>query len=155
MPPCHSKDVKKTHENNRFKTCALCYNESGSKASRPISERVADIIRRKVDATFELNDPRYGASLCLKCDIDINKLGEEKIEKLRVEVSSKFGERIPRSGDGACACIICERATLNGPRWIAFVKMWKSSVGRPSTAGKNKIVRCNICLTEVMSITSL
>ena len=158
MPSIHSKDVKKSHEQNRFKVCALCYNESGSKASRPITEHVADIIRRKVDARYELNNPCYGASLCLKCNIDINKLGEDKIEKLRVELSSRFGESIPRGrrgGDGACACIICERATLNGPRWLAFVKMWKNSPGRPSSTTAQKSVRCNICFTEVTSITSL
>ena len=125
--------------------------ESRSKASRPITEHVADIIHRKVDASYELNNPRYGAShLCLKCNIDINKLSEDKIEKLRVEVSSRFGQRIP-GGDGPCACIICERATLNGPHWIAFVKMWKNSLCRPRSTTSKKSAWCDICLTEVTS----
>ena len=158
MPPTLSKSAKLSHEQNRYKCCALCYNESGNKASCPVSPRVAEIIRTKVDASYELNNSRYAASLCTACDIDINKLGQNKIEKLRYEKSSKFGDTIPLNlrSDGPadiCHCIICERATLNGTRWLAFRKMWKKTPGRPSTnaGGDNKSVRCNICLTEVFT----
>ena len=158
MPPTLSKSAKLSHEQNRYKCCALCYNESGNKASCPVSPRVAEIIRTKVDASYELNNSRYAASLCTACDVDINLLGKNKIQKLRFNKSSKFGETIPLNlrSDGPadiCHCIICERATLNGTRWLAFRKMWKKTPGRPSTnaGGDNKSVRCNICLTEVFT----
>ena len=53
------KDRKKTHDENRFKCCALCYNESGHKATVPILPRVADIIREKCDQSYALDDSRY------------------------------------------------------------------------------------------------
>ena len=156
MPPTLSKIQKLSHEENRFKCCAICYNESGQKGSRPITPRVADLIRSKVDRNYELNNSRYGASLCKRCNIDIHLLEQEKIEKLRVGKSERFGERVPfnlRSDGDAdkCRCIICERATLSGGRWNAFVKMWTTRPGRPSNndSGNTKSVRCNTCLTEV------
>ena len=157
MPPSLSKSSKLGHEENRYKTCAICLNESARKAECPISTRVAALIREHVDESYELNNARYGASLCKTCDFDINRLGQGEIDKLRFQKSSRFGERIPihlRSNAAKCQCIICERATLSGGQWNAFRKMWKKAPGRKSTnsnPGNNKSVRCDICLTEVFN----
>ena len=153
MPPVLTKDVKRDHDANRFRCCCLCLNESGEKASRPINDRVETIIRERVDGEFSLLDPRYGASLCLKCDIDINKLGKNKIET--VYKSERFGEHMNMQlrSDSECKCLICSRATLQGLDWIKFRKQWKNKPGRPST--KNNVPasgdrrRCNTCFTEV------
>ena len=155
MPPTLSKSAKLSHEENRYKTCAICYNEAGAKASCPISPRVEQIIRTKIDSNYALNDPRYGASLCKTCDFDINLLGAGKINQPRFKKSSRFGERIPinlRSDGDHCNCIVCERATLSGGRWNAFRKMWKKTPGRKSTNAAGKSVRCDICLTEVFNL---
>ena len=60
MPPTLSKSQKLSHKENRFKCCAICYNESGKKASRPISPRVTEICD-KVDSNYELNNLCCGA----------------------------------------------------------------------------------------------
>ena len=149
MPPVLTKDVKRDHDANRFVCCALCLNESGQKASRPINDRVAGIIKDRVDGGFSLNDPRYGASLCLKCDFAINNLGKNKVEN--VYLSKNFGDNIPQQlrSDSQCKCLLCSRATLTGLKWRRFVIQWKKKPGRPSNKTSGDRRRCNICFTEV------
>ena len=160
MPPI-SKDSKKDHHQNRQKTCALCLNEKGFKASVPISGKVARIISEKVDGDFSLSDPRFGAALCVKCDINIHLLEKHSVES--VYISARFGEDIPLQlrSDHHCKCIICARATLNGPEWMRFRKKWiNKKPGRPSTknpassqTGDRR--RCSKCFTEVRNISSV
>ena len=149
MPPVLTKDVKRDHDANRFVCCALCLNESGQKASRPINDRVAGIIKDRVDGGFSLNDPRYGASLCLKCDFAINNLGKNKVEN--VYLSKNFGDNIPQQlrSDSQCKCLLCSRATLTGLKWRRFVIQWKKKPGRPSNKTSGDRRRCNTCFTEV------
>ena len=159
MPPV-SKDSKKDHYQNRQRTCALCLNEKGFKASVPISGKVARIISEKVDGDFSLSDPRFGAALCVKCDINIHLLEKHSVES--VYVSARFGEEIPLQlrSDHHCKCLICARATLNGPEWMRFRKNWiNKKPGRPSTKNpaSSQTVdrrRCSKCFTEVRNISS-
>lgn len=154
MPPLLTKDSKRSHEENRFVTCALCYNESGHKASKKISGKFEKIIQ-SFEPHFSLNNPKYGASLCLDCYFKLGKLEKKKIED--VHKSEHFGKEIPKQlrSDPDCSCMLCIRARMSGPAFATFRNKYKKNKpGRPARVAGNTSAsgdhrRCGTCFTEV------
>ena len=132
MPPVLSKLGLKGHEASRLTCCAICVCEKGNKASRPISEKDADLIRQKVSEHFSLEDLRFAKALCTTCHLNLQKLKKGQIKQLYL--SSKFGEKVRRSKDGCCQCTLCYRAALTGAGWLVFRKKYsdKFKLNQPS-----------------------
>ena len=64
LPEIMSKDIKKTHEENRAKVCAVCWNERGFKPSRQVSDRENQALQDFLFPTYDKNDVRFPRGLC-------------------------------------------------------------------------------------------
>ena len=58
---------KKSHDENLAKVCAICWNESGMKALRGVSDREAAGIQDFVITNYSFLDPRFPRGLCATC----------------------------------------------------------------------------------------
>ena len=132
MPPVLSRLNLKGHEASRLTCCALCYCEKGHKASRPISEKDAELIREKVSEHFLLQDYRFGKALCQTCHLNLHN---KNLKKGQLYISEKFGEKVRRSPAGGCQCTLCLRAALSGAAWLLFRRSFnaKFKPNRPSS----------------------
>ena len=63
-----SKSKKRGHEENRAVVCAVCYNESGLKCERKVSEAVEQAIKNFVCDDYSKNDSHFPSGICRDCN---------------------------------------------------------------------------------------
>ena len=144
--PSHS------HEKLRELCCCLCYNERGIKPKRLLSATQADVISFRLLPTFSLSDFNSPIGICPGCHTALDKLKHGKVDS--IYTSEQFGTaKVSRKDlkEGKCSCLICERASLNGPAWKLFVKEWneKRNGSVKKKTKSDEFPLCPICLSEV------
>ena len=133
----------KTHDECRQSICAICYSESGLKASRSVSPSQEKQIKLLINADYSIVDKCYPSGLCHNCHTALTKIKSGQPVTI-LSVSEHFGSPVPpQLRNHFCDCIICRRSRLNGLQWKQFVRECKGS-GKKSL---NKI--CPNCLSKV------
>ena len=134
-----------THEECLSKVCALCTNLIGVKATRLISEKQAEFIKKYIFSGYRKNSKYFPQGLCMKCHNLLDRLKKEKEEEEQKQVPdqdkepmldqearvrSKVQLLLPenyhcglphetRSKQGAsCTCRWCILARLNGREFL-------------------------------------
>ena len=133
----------KTHDECRQSICAICYSESGLKASRSVSPSQEKQIKLLINADYSIVDKCYPSGLCHNCHTALTKIKSGQPVTI-LSVSEHFGSPVPpQLRNHFCDCIICRRSRLNGLQWKQFVRECKG-IGKKSF---NKI--CPNCLSKV------
>ena len=126
-----------THEQFCGRVCAVCYCRSGSKATKVVTDRLEEMIRKLVFSDYSRTDSQFPSGLCLNCYFSLsdNSKGENTKNKnlgprlLLLPESEKFDAELRRvtrsSSDSICQCRICVVRRLNGLEWRRFVTKFR------------------------------
>ena len=123
------------HEACRVKVCALCMNQHGKKAARPVNQVEEGEIKLLLPG-FSTTAKNFPAGICLTC---VFLLKDQRSGK---EVVFKLPEKNPiglPTSQGRCECRICWLAKLSG-KWQKRVLQKKPPV---------KVTLCTVCYREV------
>ena len=125
--------AKLSHDQCRFKVCAVCYCRSGMKATKKVSDSQEIVIKDLVFSGYDKSETRFPAGLCLTCFFVVNdnmdgvnkstKSGPpRKFIQVSPEVYENKVQTFTRSNLSVnCQCSICLVARLNGPSWSMFL----------------------------------
>ena len=127
------------HEACRIKVCALCMNQHGKKAARPVKQAEEEEIKLLIPG-YSSKAKNFPAGICLRC---VFLLTDQRAGK---QVAFKLPEEYPiflPPSQGRCECRICWLAKLFGPH----LKKWQKEVlqGKPAV----KVAMCKVCYREV------
>lgn len=116
--------IKMDHNQCRAKVCAVCYNESGFKATRLISDRDQTALQQFVISNFDRDNDSFPSGLCSSCQKILHEWISGKENPRKLPVTSDYNPNIPhatRGNDGSeCSCRMCVRARLFGGAWNKF-----------------------------------
>ena len=59
--------AKRNHDENLSKVCAICWNESGLKPSRVVSENEETAIQQFILGEYSRSDSKFPRGLCSTC----------------------------------------------------------------------------------------
>ena len=108
--------MKRTHEENRKRVCAICLSESGlkSKACRPVSAKQEDLIKQYVCPEYSRHETNFPARICQNCNLILTDYANNKENCHPLSVPDKYVIVVPRntrsSTDRDCDCRICKVA---------------------------------------------
>ena len=114
---------KKSHEECRKMVCAVCWCESGAKATRGVSEAEVTAIREFVVSSYTKADPRFPSGLCKGCHFILREWSIKKENPRPLPVTNNFQAKmsITTRSTTSCSCTICSLARMNGNTWKTFV----------------------------------
>lgn len=145
----------RTHEENRRRCCALCFNECCCNKLQTITSRVEDLIRKFVQPDYMLDDVS-SIVICNSCRLVLEHRNENEENKYTLNISEHFGVKVPRNKSGKCDCVMCRRARFNGPQWFMFCKAQEAKRGKLSAPPRDPATEaeklCKTCLTPVKLI---
>ena len=108
--------VKKTHDENRKRICAVCLSESGlkSKAWRGVTDKVEALIKQFVCSDYSRCEANFPAGICKNCDLILTDYAKNKENCRPLSVSDSYVIIVPRStrsrSDRNCQCRMCHVA---------------------------------------------
>ena len=134
----------RNHDENRSCICAICYSESGQKASRNVTLFQENVIKEHISQNYSILDKCYPSGLCNKCYNKLNKIKNGQ-PVTNLSVSEYFGSPVPPElRNQQCQCVICTIARFNGLEWKQFVAKCKSK-------DDNSVYKlCQNCLSKVI-----
>ena len=139
------------HDECRKLICAICLTERGQKCTRTVSENEVNLIKRYVSDNYDENDPKFATGICNSCHMALIDM-PKKDSKVNLRVSSQFGVPLPiqtrARAQMTCECTICDRARMNGGRWLKFRKDCKKMNSIILKKGE-KIKLCPECLSKI------
>ena len=139
---------KKDHDDLRKLVCAVCWGESGYKASRGVSKTEEAAIKEFVVSSYSKADPSFPAGLCSGCHFILRDWSAGVEDPRPLPVAERYQVDIPITtrSTAKCTCNMCHLASLNGGEWMTFVA---SKKGSKTPFYKNQDRLCPKCFSRI------
>ena len=138
--------TKKDHETLRKMVCAICWCESGLKASIVVSEAQEAALREYVVSSYSRADPRFPLGLCKSCQFILRDWSSNVENPRPLPVASRYDAVIPITTRSSpqCTCTMCKLGRLNGLEWKKFSFSKKQQKHPPilKTSGERLCATC-------------
>ena len=142
---------KSDHETCRQMVCAVCWCESGQKASRGVSVTMEAAIKSHLVSSYSRTDPRFPSGLCSGCTAILFEWIKGLENPRPLPVAEKYDAVIPimTRSSPQCTCSICKLARMNGLEWKRF-SVSKKEHDKPPPISKNSGDRlCPTCFSRI------
>ena len=143
-------NVKKDHEACRRMVCAICWCESGQKASRGVSASLEAALKDFVVSSYSRADPRFPTGLCTNCNLILTDWTRGVETPRPLPVASKYEAVIPLTTRSSphCTCTMCKLASLNGAEWKRFSSSKKQQKVSPISKQSGEKL-CGSCFSRI------
>ena len=141
---------KKDHEALRKVICAICWYESGQKASVGVSGAQEAALRDYVVSSYSIADPRFPAGLCKNCSFILRDWISGVENPRALPVASRYDAVIPMTTRSSpqCTFIMCKLGRLNGLEWRRF-SISKKQQKHPPIAKNSGERLCATCFSRI------
>ena len=143
-------NIKKGHEEHRKAVCAICWCESGQKASRCVSAAQEAALREFVVSSYSLADPRFPTGLCKSCMFILGDWNSGVENPRPLPVASRYDAVLPilTRSSPECSCTMCKIGRMNGLEWKRFSFSKHQEINPPISKNTGERL-CAICFSRI------